>query len=61
MQAGYLVIVQTFSEGPVLRIAVEIAGKTIYISSEEEWKRAIDEKREPECVGFTQRYMQKIG
>jgi hypothetical protein len=57
MKSGDLLSVQTFSEGVVKRVVVEVCGNTVYICREEEWERAKQEGREPDAVGFNRRFV----
>ena len=61
MKTGDLVNVQTFSEGAVKRRVVEILRNTVYICTENEWRSALKERRQPTCVGFKREYVTEAG
>jgi hypothetical protein len=52
MKTGDLVNVKTFSDGVVSRRVVEIVRNTVYVCTENEWRKAIKERRQPSCAGF---------
>jgi hypothetical protein len=57
MKTGDLVNVKTFSEGVVQRRVVEILRNTVYICTENEWRTALQERRQPTCAGFKKDYV----
>ena len=57
MKTGDLVNVQTFSEGTVKRRVVEILRNIVYICTENEWRTAAQEGRQPACAGFKKEYV----
>ena len=57
MKIGDLIGVQSFKDGVLQRRVVEILDDTIYICTEQEWETAKTEKREPQSVGFNQRFV----
>ncbi len=60
MTTGDLVNVQTFSDGTVKRRVVEILRNTVYICTENEWRTALKERRQPTCVGFKSEYVSEV-
>jgi hypothetical protein len=61
MKKGDLVNVKTFSEGTVKRRVVEILRNTVYICTENEWRTALRERRQPTCAGFKKDYVTDAG
>ena len=61
MKKGDLVNVQTISDGFVERRIVEIVKDTVYICTDEEWRLASDDKREPSCAGFNKEFVSELG
>ena len=57
MKTGDLVKVKTFGEGIVERRVVEILRNTVYICTENEWRSAATEGRQPSCAGFKREYV----
>jgi hypothetical protein len=57
MKTGDLVNVQTFQDGTVKRRVVEILRNTVYICTENEWRTALKECRQPTCAGFKKEYV----
>ncbi len=57
MNKGDLVEVKTFADGVVQRRVVEIVRNTVYICTENEWRKAKAEGRQPECAGFKKEYV----
>jgi hypothetical protein len=49
--------VKSFGGETLERVIVEISGDTVYICTKEEWRDAMANQREPECVGFNRRYV----
>jgi len=60
MKTGDLVNVQTFSDGVVQRRVVEILRNTVYICTENEWRKSVEEGRKPECAGFKREYVSSL-
>lgn len=52
LKAGQLVEVTDFEGRKLVRKAVEISGRTVYICTQEEFERAAQRGLEPICVGF---------
>lgn len=52
MKKGDVVSAETFDHKQIECRLVEIQGKTAIVCSEQEWRRAAREKREPECLGW---------
>lgn len=57
MKTGDLVKVKTFAEGVVERRIVEIMRNTVYICTENEWRNAVADGRQPSCAGFKREYV----
>jgi hypothetical protein len=57
MKTGDLVDVKTFSGEIVKRRIVEILRNTVYICTENEWRNAIKERRQPTSAGFNREYV----
>ena len=57
MKKGDLVYVKTFSDGAVQRRIVEIVRNTVYICTENEWRKALKGAREPSCAGFKKEFV----
>jgi hypothetical protein len=55
MKRGCLVEATAYKGEILKRRIVEIQEETVYICREDEWQKAIDERREPESVGFNRR------
>ena len=60
MKKGDLVNVRTFSDGVVERRVVEIVKDTVYVCTDEEWRLASGDNREPSCAGFNKEYVSEI-
>ena len=56
-EIGKSVKLRAYDGQEIVRRVVELRNETVYVCSEEEYKRAYQEKREPICVGFNTRYV----
>jgi hypothetical protein len=59
LNRGILVEVEAFGGERLTRRIVEIRDETVYICREDEWNKAIEERREPATVGFNKRFITK--
>lgn len=50
--AGSRIVVRAYPNETLTRRVVAIHGSTVVVTSEDEWRDAKDEGREPLCVGF---------
>lgn len=57
LKIGQLVEVTDFEGRKLVRKAVEISGRTVYICTTEEFEMAVQKGREPICVGFDSEFV----
>jgi hypothetical protein len=52
MKMGQTVTIETFDHRLIDCRLVEVLNQTAIVCSEQEWRKALSQKREPECLGW---------